>query len=294
VTFRWLRWALAGLVLTALFWAPASSAHHIVTAATVEARLKARRNTDFWIVEIRWTGSCNGAEAGKAWFGGHLYLVDLDTGERIYAGGVVSTSGERTITGSREWFVSSRDRPAQLMPELTLSCYENFPLHGGREVTVTGTTAVIPPKVGGGGGGGSGGGGSGDPTAPMGSGGCVAALVGTSGPDRLTGSGEGDVIFGLGGTDRIEGGSGHDCLLGNEGGDVLRGQAGNDRLTGSAGADVLVGGAGVNAYDAGPGADLVDARNGKRELVRGGSGRDRARIDRYDRVRGCERVSRPG
>jgi Ca2+-binding RTX toxin-like protein len=69
--------------------------------------------------------------------------------------------------------------------------------------------------------------------------------------------------------------------------------AGNDRLNGGPGADRLVGGAGTNAYDAGPGADTVDARNGKRELVRCGSGRDTARVDRSDRVRDCEVVRRP-
>jgi hypothetical protein len=37
----------------------------------------------------------------------------------------------------------------------------------------------------------------------------------------------------------------------------------------------------------------VDARL-KRELVRCGPGSDSARVDRRDRVRGCERVSRPG
>jgi hypothetical protein len=174
----------------------------------------------------------------------------LPTGERIHAGDVVSTTGERLISGTRDWWVASRERPARLMPELTIVCYENFPLHGGREVVVTGTTAVIPQRFGGRGGGSGGrggrGGDSGDPTAPLGSGGCVAALVGTNGPDTLTG------------------------------------------------ADTLAGGPGLNAYDAGPGSDFVDARNGRRELVRCGSGRDRARLDRRDRARSCERVSRPG
>lgn len=286
---------VAAIVSLVLIWPAPSSADHIVTSATVEARLKARKSTDFWVVELSWTAGCTGAAPGTAWFDGELYLVDLDTGERIHAGGVVSTSGERLISGRRDWFVSSRARSARLMPELTIHCYENFPLHGGREVVVTGSSVILPQRFGGSGGGGGGGGsGSGDPTAPLASGGCVAALVGTNGPDTLRGGGAGEVIFGFGGKDRIESGGGHDCLLGDEGNDVLRGQLGNDRLTGGAGGDVLVGGPGVNAYDAGPGPDFIDARNGKRELVRCGSGRDRARVDRRDRVRDCERVSRPG
>jgi hypothetical protein len=62
-------------------------------------------------------------------------------------------------------------------------------------------------------------------------------------------------------------------------------------LTGGRGDDRLSGGSGVNAYDAGPGADCIDAPNGRPELVRCGSGRDRARVDRRDRVRGCERLT---
>ena len=289
---------LAGLAVPALIWPAVSEADHIVASATVSARLKERKCNGLWVVEIRWTANCTGAAPGTAWFGGRIHLVDADTGERIDAGDVVSTSGESAIiSGMRDWFVSSRERPQRLFPELTISCYENFPLHGGREVVVTGGSVLVPEQLGGGGGGGggSGGGGSGggDPSEPLETGGCMAALVGTNEPDTLTGGDAGEVILGYGGRDRIRGGPGHDCLLGQDGGDVLRGEAGEDRLTGGRDADVLVGGPGVNAYDAGPGRDFVDARNGRRELVRCGSGRDRARVDRRDRVRGCERVSRP-
>lgn len=73
---------------------------------------------------------------------------------------------------------------------------------------------------------------------------------------------------------------------------MLRGEDGYDLLTGGRGDDTLIGGPGVNAYDAGPGKDYLDARNGRREFVRCGSGKDRARLDRRDRARGCERVNR--
>lgn len=271
-------------------------ANHIVTAATVDAKLKERRAADTWTVEISWTGGCQGAAADDVGYDGDVFMVDASTNERIYAGGVVKTSGNRTVDGKLEWVAVSTERERLLFPELTLDCYEQFPLHGGRSITVSGTAVLIPPRLRSGGGpGGADGdyGGSGDPTAPAGSGGCVAALVGTVRADRLVGSGDGDVVFGLAGADRLEGRAGHDCLLGGSGNDILLGEGGSDRLTGGRGNDRLVGGPGVNAYDAGPGRDTVDARNGVRETVRCGSGRDAARIDRSDRVVGCEVVSRP-
>jgi hypothetical protein len=42
----------------------------------------------------------------------------------------------------------------------------------------------------------------------------------------------------------------------------------------------------------GRGDDRVRARNHERELIRCGPGRDRATVDRSDRVRGCERTRR--
>lgn len=282
-----------------LIWPAASAANHLRLSATVSAQLKERENTDFWTIEIRWTASCHGASPGTAFYDGDLYMVDVDTGERHYVGGVGDASGAQSVTRTREWSVSSLPREQSLRPELTINCYESFPLHGGPTVTVTGDAAFVPPAFGGGdgtGGGGSGGGGDygrGDPTAPLGPGGCVSGLVGTNGSDTLTGSDGGDVIFGLGGSDRIQGMKGHDCLIGGSGDDRLKGGDGNDRQVGGRGDDLLIGDGGVNAYDAGPGRDVVKARNGRRELVRCGSGRDRARVDRRDRVRGCERTSRP-
>jgi hypothetical protein len=42
----------------------------------------------------------------------------------------------------------------------------------------------------------------------------------------------------------------------------------------------------------GPGNDVLLAADGKRDLVDCGKGRDRATVDRIDRVRGCESVTR--
>ena len=55
---------------------------------------------------------------------------------------------------------------------------------------------------------------------------------------------------------------------------------------------LLTGGRGRNSYAAGPGRDAINARNGRRERIDCGPGRDKARVDRSDRVRRCERVSR--
>lgn len=281
--------------LLAAVAAPAVAlADHIVTAGSVDASLAGRRGADYWTVNIRWTGACQGAAMGSVAYDGDITMIDAATNERIYVGGVVDTSGNRSVSGRKEWAVNSIERERLLFPELKLNCYEQFPLHGGREVLVTGASVLIPPRFGGDGGPGGANGdyGTGDPTAPPAAGGCVAALVGTPRPDRLVGSGGGDVVFGLAAADRIEGRGGHDCLLGASGNDVLRGEAGADRLTGGRGNDTLTGGPGMNAYDAGPGADVVDARNGARETVRCGSGRDRVRADARDRLIGCEVVSR--
>jgi Ca2+-binding RTX toxin-like protein len=189
----------------------------------------------------------------------------VETGEGIYLGGVSSATGKATQV------VDARARERRMRPELQISCFESPSLHGSGTVVVTGDplggVVIIPPIFNDGRGAGGGGGdyGSGDPTEPQRPGGCTKALEGTSGPDSLVGGGAGDVIFGFGGNDRIKGAGGHDCLIG---------------------------GPGVNAYDAGPGKDYVDARNGRRELVRCGSGKDRARLDRRDGARGCERVNR--
>jgi serralysin len=81
--------------------------------------------------------------------------------------------------------------------------------------------------------------------------------------------------------------------VGGSGRDRLIGGSGWDRLTGGPNGDRLDGGSGRNSYDAGSGNDYVNARNRRRERVLCGRGRDRARVDRNDRVRNCERVQRP-
>jgi uncharacterized repeat protein (TIGR01451 family) len=79
------------------------------------------------------------------------------------------------------------------------------------------------------------------------------------------------------------GDSGDNRLTGTPAGDHLRGGRGNDRINGLAGRDCLYGNRGN---------DRIRAVDGERDIVRCGHGYDRARADRIDSVRGCERVRR--
>jgi uncharacterized delta-60 repeat protein len=122
---------------------------------------------------------------------------------------------------------------------------------------------------------------------------CRGELSGSSGRDfGLRGTSSADAIFGRGGADRIAGLGGGDCLNGGSGGDVISGGAGNDIVNGDSGADVIRAGSGRNVIRGGSGADRINARNRVRDVVNCGTGRDRATVDRADRVRGCEVVSR--
>lgn len=284
---------VAAFAMTAMLTWPAPSAANHITAvtATVGARLAERFAANAWIVEVGWQATCQGATGEPTW-GGTLELIDIRTNRETFLGGVSSGAGVQ------RQLVHSKRRWQRLRPELTIHCFEGA-LDGEGPITVTGPSALIPPSFGDGGGGGSPGGGggrqgSGDPTdAPRGAG-CDFPRFGTDAADELNGSGRSDVIFALGSADRVFGRGGNDCLLGGGGGDLLKGEAGHDRLTGEGGPDVLIGGPGLNAYDAGKGRDLVKADNGRPELVRCGSGRDRALVDRLDRTRGCERVKQGG
>lgn len=114
-------------------------------------------------------------------------------------------------------------------------------------------------------------------------------LDGGPGNDRIGGDAGGDTLLAGAGADALFGGAGDDRLAAGEGNDRLAGDAGADVLSGGAGAGVLTGGAGADRLDRGAGADLLNARDGRRDLVIGGPGRDRARVDRgFDRVVGVE------
>jgi len=117
-------------------------------------------------------------------------------------------------------------------------------------------------------------------------------LFGSGGRDTLLGGTGADMLFGGTGNDILDGGSDRDTLVGGAGNDTLRGGAGDDKLRGQGGNDTLDGGRGKDLLDGGSGRDAIAAADGQRDMVRCGPGRDRARVDRFDRVSGCERVRR--
>ena len=101
-----------------------------------------------------------------------------------------------------------------------------------------------------------------------------------------------DTLLGGAGRDVLDGGKGEDALSGGSGRDSLDGGDGRDRLSGGSGRDRLSGGGGADRVYGGAGDDRVYARDRSRDVVRCGSGRDVAIVDRRDAVIGCERVRR--
>jgi 6-phosphogluconolactonase (cycloisomerase 2 family) len=118
---------------------------------------------------------------------------------------------------------------------------------------------------------------------------CANVKRGTRRADRLVGTRLGDRLIGLAGDDVLEGRAGADCLEGRAGNDRLVGGNGKDKLTGGPGRDRLKGGGARDALSGGPGNDTINSRDGRRETVDCGKGRDAVTADAVDRLRGCER-----
>ena len=118
-------------------------------------------------------------------------------------------------------------------------------------------------------------------------------LIGTRKKDVFCALAGNDTVRGLGGNDVIRGGSGRDRLYGGKGNDRIYGDAGPDRLTGQRGRDRLVGGTGRDRLYGGRGNDSLSGRDsGRLDRLSGGRGRDRAKVDKRDRTRSIERISR--
>jgi Ca2+-binding RTX toxin-like protein len=119
-------------------------------------------------------------------------------------------------------------------------------------------------------------------------------IVGTAGRDRLVGTKKRDVICSLGGNDRILGRGGNDLILAGKGSDNASGGAGRDRIYGNSGRDRLYGNSGRDRLYGNSGGDRLNAASNRHrgDYVSGGKGRDRATVNRGDRVRSVERVSR--
>lgn len=123
-------------------------------------------------------------------------------------------------------------------------------------------------------------------------------LRGGPGEDVLLGGKGTDKVYGEDGDDALDGKSGNDTLVGGPGDDVLRGGSGRDRLAGNGGSDTLRGGSDNDHLTGGSrkdrlegegGNDTLIARDGVRDVVRGGPGTDKARIDAAkDDVTGVE------
>jgi RTX calcium-binding nonapeptide repeat (4 copies) len=113
-------------------------------------------------------------------------------------------------------------------------------------------------------------------------------IRGGTGNDTLVGGPGGDRLFGQAGSDGLIGGAGNDLAAGSFGNDRLVGGPGRDRLNGWAGRDRLIGGPSVDAFQGGAGNDTLFSRDRSRETVKGGGGRDRARINATDIRRSIE------
>lgn len=75
------------------------------------------------------------------------------------------------------------------------------------------------------------------------------------------------------------GGSGNDTRNGGAGRDIICGFGGDDKLSGGSGDDILHGGSGNDRLEGGSGDDKIDAKDGRKDVVRGGNGNDIARYD---------------
>jgi Ca2+-binding RTX toxin-like protein len=74
--------------------------------------------------------------------------------------------------------------------------------------------------------------------------------------------------------------------------DTLSGDARTNRLSAGGGDDSVMGAAGVDTLLGGRGRDVINARDGERDNVFCGAGRDLAIVDRRDRIRACNTVDR--
>ncbi len=112
---------------------------------------------------------------------------------------------------------------------------------------------------------------------------CSVPLLGDGSPNILNGTGASERIRGRAGDDELRGGGGDDCVNAGPGADRAGGGAGNDKVRGGPGKDRLTGG---------PGDDVIRSSDKARDLIRCGSGNDKATVNARDKVKGCEEVTR--
>jgi Ca2+-binding RTX toxin-like protein len=118
----------------------------------------------------------------------------------------------------------------------------------------------------------------GEEPAPPTAGPCT--ITGTAGNDVIMGTPGNDYICALGGRDRVSGGGGNDRIVLGPGRDRAFGGPGRDVILGGKGPDRISGGGGRDRLFGERGRDVLLARDRVRDLVHGGRGFDRARVDR--------------
>ena len=107
----------------------------------------------------------------------------------------------------------------------------------------------------------------------------AATLVGTNGHDELMGTPRADKIYGKGGEDNMYGAPGKDLMYGGYGDDYMHGDDGDDNLYDRHGSGYVYGD---------EGNDYINTKDGKRDHVNCGPGRDSFTTDSVDIVRNCE------
>ncbi len=110
-------------------------------------------------------------------------------------------------------------------------------------------------------------------------------LLGDRGNDDLRGGDGFDVLSDDEGDNNYSGGSGNDSIVDGDGDSDIDGGGGGDKITDQGGRDGIVGGRGN---------DVISADDGDRDSINCGAGsRDRANVDRSDRVAdSCEQIRR--
>jgi hypothetical protein len=122
-------------------------------------------------------------------------------------------------------------------------------------------------------------------------------LEGQAGDDEIRGLGANDYLSGGDGKDLLYGGPGEDRIDGGKGEDVIYGGDGNDvskEVPGNRPGPGLDGGPGEDMIYGGDGNDSLAAKDGQRDKLYCGAGKDRYYADKNDYVSSsCEKKAKP-
>jgi Ca2+-binding RTX toxin-like protein len=104
-------------------------------------------------------------------------------------------------------------------------------------------------------------------------------LKGGDAADTMDGDAGNDELLGGAADDKLRGGTGIDRMAGESGNDILQGEGGADVLIGDIGDDKLTGGGARDDMSGSDGKDVLFAKDGLKDKVAGGPGRDKAERD---------------